>query len=105
MAKICPVCGNSVSFLTMVPRQGFKLHLGCIKKFHRNPEKYGGSERVHKTHKQKVEDKSVYVKGFNMPFEEMVIFMVKCALASIPAFIILAIIGGIFFAIFGSLFF
>ncbi len=42
MAKICPVCGNSVSFLTMVPRQGFKLHLGCIKKFHRNPEKYGG---------------------------------------------------------------
>ena len=42
MAKICPVCGNSVSFLTMVPRQGFNLHLGCINEFHRNPEKYGG---------------------------------------------------------------
>ena len=54
---------------------------------------------------QKNEDKSVYVKGFNMPFEEMVIFMVKWALASIPAFIILAIIGAIFFAIFGALFF
>ena len=42
MARICPVCGNSVSFLTMIPRQRFKLHPGCIKEFHRNPEKYGG---------------------------------------------------------------
>jgi hypothetical protein len=55
--------------------------------------------------KKKVEDKSVYVKGFNMPFGEMVMFMVKSALASIPAFIILAIIGAIFFAMFGALLF
>ena len=63
MAKICPVCGNSVSFLTMVPRQGFNLHLGCINEFHRNPEKYGGkaikkteaqikAEKDHKEHKE-----------------------------------------------------
>ncbi len=48
---------------------------------------------------------SVYVKGFRMPFGEMVVFMVMWSLASIPAFIILAIIGAIFFAIFGALFF
>jgi len=63
MANICPVCGNSVSFLTMVPRQGFNLHLGCINEFHRNPEKYGGkaikkteaqikAEKEHKEHKE-----------------------------------------------------
>ena len=40
-----------------------------------------------------------------MPFEEMVVFMVKWAIASIPAFIILFIIGLIFFGIFGFLFF
>jgi hypothetical protein len=34
----------------------------------------------------------------------MVGFMVKWALASIPAFIILAIIGAIFFAIFTAIF-
>ncbi len=64
MAQICPVCGNSVSFLTMVPRQGFNLHLGCINEFHRNPEKYGGkaikkteaqikAEKEHKDHQKK----------------------------------------------------
>ena len=54
---------------------------------------------------QKTEDKSVHVKSFDMPFGDMVIFMVKWALASIPAFIILFIIFGILFLIFGSLFF
>ncbi len=45
--------------------------------------------------------RTVAVTSINMPFEEMVIFMVKWAVASIPAFIILAIIGAVFFAIFG----
>ena len=61
-------------------------------------------EKRDETSLQEIKDKSVYVKGFNMPFEEIVIFMVKCALASIPAFIILAIIGGIFFLIFAAIF-
>ncbi len=38
-----------------------------------------------------------------MPFGEMVVFMVMWSLASIPAFIILAIIGAIFFAIFAAI--
>ena len=53
---------------------------------------------------QEIKDKSVYVKDLDMPIKSMVIFMVKWAVASIPAFIILAIIGGIFFAIFTAIF-
>ena len=59
----------------------------------------------HSKLQKEINDKSVYVKGFSMPFGEMVEFMVKWAIASIPAFIILFIIFGIFFAIFGALFF
>ena len=54
---------------------------------------------------KEIKDKSVYVRGFDMPFGEMITFMVKWALASIPAFIILFIIFGILFLIFGSIFF
>ena len=53
---------------------------------------------------QEIKDKSVYVKDLDMPIKSMVIFMVKWAVASIPAFIILAIIGGIFFLIFTAIF-
>ncbi len=60
--------------------------------------------REEKNKQQKIEDQSVHVKSFDMPFGDMVGFMVKWALASIPAFIILAIIGGIFFAIFAAIF-
>ena len=59
----------------------------------------------HSKLQKEINDKSVYVKGFSMPFGEMVEFMVKWAIASIPAFIILFIIFGILFAIFGVLFF
>ena len=47
----------------------------------------------------------VQVTNFDMPFGNMVYFMVKWAIASIPALIILFIIGLIFFGIFGALFF
>ena len=53
---------------------------------------------------QEIKDKSVYVKDLDMPIKSMVIFMVKWAVASIPAFIILAIIGAIFFTIFAAIF-
>jgi len=62
-------------------------------------------EKRDETSLQEIKDKSVYIKDLDMPIKSMVIFMVKLALASIPAFIILAIIGAIFFAIFGALFF
>ena len=47
---------------------------------------------------------TVEVSNFDMPFWSMVVFMVKWAIASIPAILILmilfAIFGGFFFAIF-----
>ena len=46
------------------------------------------------------EDKSVYVKGFRMPFGEMVTFIFKWTMASIPTAIFLAILFLIFTAIF-----
>ena len=58
-----------------------------------------------KVQEQINEENSVHVKSFDMPFGDMVMFMVKWAIASIPAFIILTIIGAIIVAIFGSLFF
>ena len=61
--------------------------------------------KIEETSLQEIKDKSVYVKDLDIPIKSMVIFMVKWAIASIPAFIILAIIGAIFFAMFGALFF
>ena len=60
-------------------------------------------EKRDETSLQEIKDKSVYIKDLDIPIKSMVIFMVKWALASIPAFIILAIIGAVFFAIFASL--
>ena len=45
----------------------------------------------------------VVVTDINMSFISMVIFMVKWVVASIPAFIILSIIGAIFMMLFGGI--
>ena len=123
MAIICPVCEENIGILSLdeVKIQGLSVHGKCRKAFIKNPEKYGAitvdeerEETVEQRRKEQEEKsvyKSVYIKGgidvrsFDMPFGDMVIFMVKWALASIPAFFILFIIFGIFFAIFGALFF
>ena len=129
MAEICPVCDKEIGKFSLDSIQGVDIHDTCREAFYKNPEKYGG-KAIEKTEAQKKtskaenlwvsklkeqEEKSVYksvniiggidVKSFDMPFGDMVGFMVKWALASIPAFIILFIIFGIFFAIFGALFF
>ena len=119
MADICPVCDKKINFLEGEPQPGIFTHPSCEATFLQNPEKYGG-KAIKKTKAQiradwvgvarakqqlKIEEKSVHVKSFDMPFGDMVGFMVKWSLASIPAFIILFIIFGIFFLIFGSLFF
>ena len=46
----------------------------------------------------------VTIVDIRMPFWSMVIFMVKAAIASIPAFLILSLIGSLVFALLGSLF-
>ena len=129
MAKICPVCNKESGFWSVNVGPGIDIHTNCSHKFNLNPEKYGGKvETIEKTEaqikaesehrerfqkeiekreelQQRIEEKSVHVKSFDMPFGDMVGFMVKWSLASIPAFIILFIIFAIFFAIFGALFF
>ena len=112
MANICAVCNKKTGFMTSVMIQDeIFVHQDCLSTFNKEPEKYGG-KAIEKTEadieaaekkveeeyvgpQQENEDKSVYVKGFSMPFGEMVEFMVKWAIASIPAFIILFIIFGI----------
>jgi len=43
----------------------------------------------------------VTITDIKMPFLSMVVFMVKAAIASIPAFIILSLIGSVMFAVLG----
>jgi len=47
-------------------------------------------------------DNNVVVVDIKMPFMSMVVFMVKWAIASIPAIIILMVLGMIFAGIFGG---
>ena len=128
MADICAVCNKKTGFMSSVMIQdGIFIHQNCLSTFNKEPEKYGGkaikkteaqikAESEHRERfqkeiekreelQQRIEEKSVHVKSFDMPFGDMVGFMVKWSLASIPAFIILFIIFAIFFAIFGLLFF
>lgn len=46
-------------------------------------------------------EKQVVVTDIRMPFLSMMIFMIKWVIASIPAFIILSILGGIVTTILG----
>ena len=118
MARICPVCDKKIGFLDVVtPQVGIEIHTSCTSTFSENPELYGGKaiekteaqtevqsqHSEHQKQQQRIEEKSVHVKSFDMPFGDMVMFMVKWAIASIPAFIILFIIGAILTGIFGSL--
>ena len=126
MAEICPVCGEEIGSFSRIELDEIVLHDTCSQEFNSNRLKYGGKAiekteaqinlekeaseqrtqeiKEHQKQQQRIEDKSVYVKGFSMPFGEMVELMVKWALASIPAFIILFVIFGIFFAMFTAIF-
>jgi len=121
MANICPVCGEGIGLndelaygYAGLGNPKISIHLLCKEEFEKNPQQYGGKvktiekieaqtnlEKEHQEKQQINEENSVHVKSFNMPFLDMVMFMVKWAIASIPAFIILFIIGAIFTTIFG----
>ena len=49
-------------------------------------------------------DNQITIVDIKMPFISMVVFMVKAAIAFIPAFIILSIIGSLMFALLGHAF-
>jgi len=50
------------------------------------------------------EAKGITVTDIKMPFGSMVIFMIKWAIASIPAAIILFLIGAVFIGVLGGIF-
>lgn len=50
-----------------------------------------------------MDNSNVRITDINMPFMSMVIFMIKWAVAAIPAMIVLSIAGGIIASIFGGL--
>ena len=121
---ICPVCNKEIGFFDAIKvdiEKNISVHTKCVSEYQNMKE-----DKDHvKEDKDRVDDESqstsatntpnittpnasnskVQVTNFDMPFEDMIKFMVKWALASIPAFIILFIIFGILFAIFGTLFF
>jgi len=51
------------------------------------------------------DENRVVVTDIKMPFWSMVVFMVKWAIAAIPAFMLLGIIGAILAAVLRSMFF
>jgi hypothetical protein len=50
------------------------------------------------------EANQVVITDIRMPFLSMVLFMVKAAIAAIPAFMILGILGSLVVTIFGGIF-
>lgn len=91
--KTCPKCG--------LPNQDNAISCDCLYEFGSacTDLKPGVLESSATTH--------VIVTDIQMPFGSMVAFMVKWAIASIPAAIILVIVGSFFwafmFAMFGAL--
>ena len=117
MAQICPVCNEEITSKNRKEYKGVPVHNYClithIKQEMRVRLKGRSLDSLTREEKeiwvQKFPEgkrgsaRTVHVKSFDMPFGDMVGFMLKWALASIPAFIMLAFIGAIFFAIFGSI--
>ena len=116
MTKICPVCGDEVGFFGTDVGLGVSVHLRCKPEYNEKIEIYEAEAQIQaekdlkeqlredQKQQQRIEDKTVYVEGFNMPFSNLVFFFVKSAIASIPALIILYIIGYILISLFGYLF-
>ena len=106
MAEICPVCNEEIIsqyrevYKINKDSEEIVLHSYCLDKYVFKPEAQIKAESQRAKQQQKNEDKSVYVKGFRMPFGEMVTFIFKWTMASIPTAIFLAILLAIFTAIF-----
>ena len=125
MAKICPVCDERFGFYakkTQIKSDDdasiIEIHEHCNDEFEKALEREKKdikdfkesateSRTIERNQEQEhiIEKNTVQVTNFDMPLGNMVSFMVKWAIASIPAFIILFIIFAIFFVIFGTLFF
>ena len=125
----CPLCQSDVNSKDALPYMGVVICPECWKL--KNPNKKTDdikqSKRIKKEEskttlsqydnldhkilhslnsieKRVAENRSIEIKDINMPFMSMVIFLVKWAIASIPAMIILFVVGGLVSAVFGGIF-
>jgi hypothetical protein len=110
MQKInCPQCGKEMSFSEKKRIIGGDQMIGdecghAITVF-KYDKIISGEVKVdvkpHQAIKNQSNSQNVIITDIKMPFSSMVEFMVKWAIASIPAFIILFLIGLVVMAIFG----
>ncbi len=83
MSEICPVCNKKIGLLderrvARIKQKGeIEVHLDCVDEFKRNPDKYGfkaiekseaqiKAEKEHQKQQQRIEEKSVHVKSFDI---------------------------------------
>jgi hypothetical protein len=110
MAEICPVCGEEINSENRKEYKGLPVHNYClrthIKQEMRERLKGRSFDRLRTDEKEMWIDKfpegkvgsttrTVHVKSFDMPFGDMVLFIFKWVMASIPTAIFLAILFAI----------
>jgi hypothetical protein len=95
-AKVCPHCG--------IQLYGDKIQPTSIKGSHMTKSKPAIQSATHSGERFATSLNSVVIVDFDLPFTSMVRLLVKIALASIPAIIILSLIFGFLFILFGSVF-
>jgi len=85
IGKFCTNCGKPISVMNEGEEIGnYGKMLGLLESIDRNIDPFS-NHRIQK----------VQVIDLDMPFLSMVAFMVKWSVASIPAFLILALVGGL----------
>lgn len=99
--NVCPKC--NVPYIESIRKN---INDSAISK-HTCQDKSSSAKRVHNDIKQKMIEypgaHPVVVLDVNMSFMSMVVFMVKWALASIPALIVVFAIYFVFIAVFGQI--
>ena len=100
MAEICPVCNEEITSENRKEYKGVPVHNYCLKTHIKQEMRVRLKGRSLYSLTREVKERIVHVKSFDMPFGEMVAFIFKWAMASIPTAIFLAILFLIFTAIF-----
>ena len=100
MAEICPVCKQEITSENRKEYKGVPIHNYCLKAHIKQnmQERLKGQSLDSLMREEK--ERTVHVKSFDMPFGDMVGFIFKWVMASIPTAIFLAILFAIFTAIF-----
>ena len=100
MATVCAVCGVGLTFRTARFYSKQDLCPSCLKKIESEEANAARGPGTAST----PEFLEVAVVDIRMPFGSMVVFMVKWAIASIPALIMLFLLGLLASAVFAGVF-